>query len=76
MPSARTCAPPALRVDPAQVVFKQDDATGATCVEVLLRDAQMDWALQDNGRLVRQAAMDLGIDIEIGAAELPDEHEP
>jgi hypothetical protein len=30
----------------------------------------MEWALQDNGRLVRQAAIDLGIDIEIGAAEL------
>lgn len=58
-----------LRVDPEQVTFKRDEATGAERVELLLRDAQIDWALQDNGRIIRRAAMDLGIDIEVGAAE-------
>ena len=58
-----------LRIDPEQVNFKRNDTTGAERVELLFRDSQMDWALQDNGRLVRQAAMELSIDIEIGAAE-------
>lgn len=56
-----------LRVDPEQVVFKRDDETDIERVELLLRDTQMDWALQDNAMLVRQAAMDLGIEIEVGA---------
>jgi len=58
-----------LRVEPVQVIFGSDGATGVERVELLLRDEQMEWALQDNGRLVRQAAMELGIDIEVGAAE-------
>ena len=60
-----------LRVDPEQVVFKRDNEADVDLVELLLRDKQIDWALQGNGRLVRQAAMDLGISIKIGAAAEP-----
>jgi transcription antitermination factor NusA-like protein len=57
-----------LKVNPEQVSFKHDDSNGAERVEILFRDSQIDWALRDNGRFVRQAAMDLGIDIEVGSA--------
>ena len=52
-------------IDASQVVFKRDPATGHEYVRVELRDDQLEWALRENGQHVRQAAMDLGIDIEV-----------
>lgn len=57
-----------LEVDPEQVSFKVDESSGPERVEILLQDSQIEWALRDDGSVVRQAARDLGIDIEIGAA--------
>lgn len=61
----RLCAD--LGIDPEQVIFKRDPVSGAEQVELVLRYEQIEIALEDNGRLIRQAAMELGIDIEVGA---------
>ena len=52
-------------IDASQVAFKRDPATGNEYVRVELRDDKLEWALRENGHYVRQAAMDLGIDIEV-----------
>lgn len=55
-----------LNIDPAQVTFVRDEQD--EWVVILLQPEQIEWACRENSRVVRQAAMDLGIDIEFSAA--------
>ena len=52
-------------IDPSQIAFERDPATGGEYAKVRFRGDQFEWALRDNGHHFRQAAMDLGIDIEV-----------
>ena len=53
-------------IDPAQITWDRDPATGGDLVRVLLRQSQLETALRENGRYVRQAAMQTGVDIDVG----------
>lgn len=53
------------RIDPSQIVFARDPETGSEFVRLDLRENQIEWVLRENGKFVRQAAMELGIDIEV-----------
>ncbi len=52
-------------IDGSQVLFERDPGTGTEYVKIDLRGDQLEWALRENGLHLRQAAMDLGIDIEV-----------
>jgi hypothetical protein len=52
-------------IDASQISFERDPSTGKEYAKVELRDDQLQWALRGNGQCFRQAAMDLGIDIEV-----------
>jgi transcription antitermination factor NusA-like protein len=52
-----------------RVVFERDPETGGKVAHVQLRPEQLESALRENGRFIREAAMRTGIDIDVGLAE-------
>jgi len=53
-------------IDRSQITIERDTVTGVEKATVLLRAHQLDHALRDNCRHIRQAAMKTGINIETG----------
>jgi hypothetical protein len=53
-------------IDPTQVTLQRDPQTGAMFAKVDLRWDQVETAMRENGRYVREAAKQTGIDIDVG----------
>ena len=53
-------------IDLDQIRWDHDPATGGDVVRVLLRPSQLESALREDGRHVREMAMRTGVDIDVG----------